>query len=422
MFWIRLLFLAASLATSAWYLDREQRAGRLQHLDDLFLDFLAANARERLSQPDPAAPGRVAMVALRESDRLEYSGWPPKPLDWQMVLKSLQAHEPAALVLATPLNWGSPPPEFLPALAETLLPYTSVISAVETTLVEKSSAEVPPPFMGDLAETLPCFQKISGETSRVPAIAALISVPDPALRAIGELGLDASQVAQGSSASLPYALRAEERLHPSLLAQTLARLTGTPYAQHRVRFGPGAAAYLSNGAFVPLENDGSVKVDLKGQVPVINALDLMTGTLADTLSPEDKAALGTGKVIVIGLDHDDNSRSRPALTHALALAQVLALPHLTQLVGWQQGLAWGLAALAAAWIALGSGARHPLRSGLACIFAALLVSFSAFHAALVWCPPAMPVVLILTGSCVGLIAGKRSTEEDSPTSLPEVQV
>jgi hypothetical protein len=422
MFWIRLLFLAASLISTGWYIDREQRMGRLQHLDDLFLDFLTSNSRERLSQPDPSAEGQVVMVALRETDRLDYSGWPPKPLDWQILLKSLQGHEPVALVLATPLNWGSPAPEFLSSLADTLLPYTSVISAAETILAEKTRAQASPPFLGDLVETLPLFQRIEGDLHLAPAIAALVSVPDPALRVIGELGLEASQLDPAGSCVLPYALRVEDRLYPSLLAQALARLTGTPYADHRIRLGPGAAAYLSNGAFVPLGKDGLVKVDCKGKVPVINALDLMTGTLAETLSPEGKSALGIGKVIVIGLDHDDHARPRPAFIHAQALNQLLALPHLTQLVGWPQWLVWGIAVLASAWIALGHGAQHPLRSGLICIFAALLISFIAFHALLVWVPPAMPGALMVTGSLVGWIAGKRMPKDSGEASNLDAKV
>lgn len=415
MFWIRFMLLAASLATTGWYLDKEQRAGRLQHLDDLFLDFLAANARERLSTPAPGQPPQVAMVALREADRTEYSAWPPKPLDWQMLLKALQPHEPAVLVLTTPLNWGSPPPEFLPALAETLLPYTSVVSAVEATLADKAAPEAPP-FMGGLADTLPHFQNVDGSPELAPALAALVAAPDPALRASTELGLEASRQ-DGAGWSLPYALRAEDRLHPSLLAQALARLTSTPYARHRVRLGPGAAAYLSGGLFVPLAADGTLRAPEGGQVPVINALDLMTGTLADTLSPDDKAALGTGRVIVVGLDHEDAARPRPALLHAQALAHLLTLPRLSRLEGWQQWAAWGLAALAAAWTALGSGGRHPLRSGLACVFMALLASFTAFHAALIWCPPAMPVALIATGALVGLVTGRRALEKE-PAGQP----
>jgi hypothetical protein len=422
MYWIRLLFLAASWVSIGWYVDREQSAGRFQRFDELFLDFLASNARERLSQPDPSAGGQVVMVALRESDRLDYGGWPPTPLDWQMLLKSLQDYAPAALVLATPLNWGSPPPEFLPALAESLMPYTNVISAVEMTLAEKNHAEISPPFMGDLVETLPQFQRIEGDVHLAPAIAALVSVPDPALRVMGELGLEASLPHQEGTCFLPYALRVEARLYPSLLAQTLARLTGTPYAEHRLRLGPGAAAYLSNGAFVPLGQEGLVKVNLERKVPVINALDLMTGTLAETLSPEDKAALGTGKIIVLGLDHDDRTRPRPAFIQAQALAQMLALPSLTKLVGWPQGLVWVIAGLASAWICLGGGAQHPLRRGLICIFVALFISFGAFHAVFIWCSPAMPVALIVTGSLVGWITGKRAQEEVSEASTPASKV
>jgi hypothetical protein len=362
----------------------------------------------------------VVQVALREEDRLEYSSWPPKPLDWQVLLKALQAHEPAVLVLATPLAWGNPPPEFVPALAETLLPFTQVVSAVEATLAEGKAVDSPP-FMGELAERLPRFQNVDGQIQGAPALSALVLAPDPALRATSELGLEAAMSLKDTW-RLPYALRAEGELYPSLLAQVLARLTGTPYAQHRLRLGQGAAAYLSGGVFVPLANDGTLEVRSEPQVPVVNALDLMTGTLADALTEKDRAALGRGKVIVVGLDHEDPARARPAYLLAQALAEVLSLPRLRRLVGWQQGLVWALAVLGAAWTAVGRGSRHPLRSGLMCLFVALLLSFCAFQAALLWCPPAMPAALLATGAVLGLITGggqkgkEAAAEEPSPAA------
>ena len=126
MLFLRLILLLACLGSAGWYVDREQRAGRFQHVDDLFLDFLVANARERLSEPvGDEKDNRVVFVALKEEERGEYAAWPPPPLDWQTLLKGLQAYDPSVLVIAMPLNWGSPAPEFVPAVAETLLPFTS---------------------------------------------------------------------------------------------------------------------------------------------------------------------------------------------------------------------------------------------------------------------------------------------------------
>jgi hypothetical protein len=99
---------------------------------------------------------------------------------------------------------------------------------------------------------------------------------------------------------------------PSVLAQTLARYSSSPYAFHRLRLGPGAGAYLGQGLFVPLEINGSVKSQPSTQVATVNALDLMTGGLADGISAADQAILGKGKIIVIGSDHQiRRGRHRP---------------------------------------------------------------------------------------------------------------
>jgi len=410
MLFLRLILLLACLGSAGWYVDREQRAGRFQHVDDLFLDFLVANARERLSEPvGDEKDNRVVFVALKEEERGEYAAWPPPPLDWQTLLKGLQAYDPGVLVIAMPLNWGSPAPEFVPAVAETLLPFTSVVLGIETRLAEEPAASVPP-FMGDLADALPRFQRVDGPMEDALAFSALIAAPDAALRVSGELGLLAVTEESGTW-SLPYALRAEDTLLPGLLAQTFARLTSSPYALHRVRLGPGAGAYLAEGTFVPLQNDGSLAVTKRTRVPVINALDLMTGTLADPLSPADKAALGRGKVIVVGIDHEENEKPRIAYLHAQAIADTLRLPRLQKLTQIQQWIAWGIAALGAAWIVLRVRRGSALWRGIAFIFVALVVSFLAFHLKLLWCPPTMPVALIGVGALVGMVAGRGKPAE-----------
>ncbi|MES2597094.1 MAG: hypothetical protein V4662_17240 [Verrucomicrobiota bacterium] len=422
MLFLRLILLLACLGSAAWYVDREQRAGRFQHVDDLFLDVLVANARERLSQPViDEKDSSVAFIAIKEEQRGEYASWPPPPLDWQTLLKGLQPYDPSVLVIAMPLSWGTPAPEFVPAVKDALLPFTSVVFGVETRLVENKTAPSTPPFMGDLEDALPHFQRVDGEVQDAQALSALIAAPDTSFRASGELGLLAVTSKAGTNtSSLPYALRAENKLLPGVLAQTFARLTNSPYALHRLRLGPGGGAYLAEGTFVPLQNDASLAVTQRTQVPVINALDLMTGTLADALSAGDKAALGQSKVIVIGLDHEANETPRLAYLHAQAIADTLRLPRLQKLTEIQQWIAWGIAALAAAWIVLRTRRTSALWRGIGFVFIALVTSFLAFHFKLLWCPPTMPVALIAVGALVGRIAGRgRPKEAPAATPAPE---
>jgi len=418
MLFVRLLLLVTCLGYAGWYLDREQRAGRFQHVDDLFLDILVANARERLTTPEvDEKESPVAFIALREEQRGEYAAWPPPPLDWQTLFKALQPYEPSVLVITTPLNWGSPSPEFVPAVAEALLPFTSVVHGIETQLA--SAGQTAPPFMGDLGDVLPRFQRVDGPLGSAPALSALIRPPDPALRASGEMGLLAVQ-SSPKGWSLPYALQADDALIPTVLAQTYARITSSPYALHRLRLGPGGGAYLAEGSFIPLQNDGSLFVPGDTAVPVINALDLMTGTLADALSPADKAALGKGKILIIGTDPAEGTAARLAHLHAQAMAYTLRLPKLQKLTQMQQWIAWGIAALAAAWIVLRVRRARALWAGIALIFTALVLSFLAFQLKLLWCPPTMPAALIAVGALVGMIIGKGTAKETLPaTPLPQ---
>ena len=60
---IRALILLLLLGSLGWWLDREHHAGRFQRVDELFLDFLVANARDRFETAvaQDAAPSPVVL-------------------------------------------------------------------------------------------------------------------------------------------------------------------------------------------------------------------------------------------------------------------------------------------------------------------------------------------------------------------------
>jgi len=400
------MLLIPCLFATIWYLDREQRAGKFQQVDDMFLDFLVANARERLTQPDPKAVPEVVLVPMREEDRAEYAAWPPPPLDWQTVLKGLQPYDPAVLVVTTPLNWGRPAPDFIPAVAEALARFPSVVLGVEAQLAAGQKTEVPV-FMGGLEEALPRFQRVVGDATLAPGLSALITAPEMTLRAQGELGL-LGAVLVGGSWHLPYAVQEGGTLLPTVLAQVLALQSRTPYALHRLRLGPGGGAYLSQGLFVPLEATGEVPVPTAAAVSTVNALNLMSGTLTDGTNAEDKTALGIAKIVVVGLDSEATGEvPRFARLYAQALAHILSLPRLSVLSQGGQWFAWGLAALGALGIVLRVRRDRAWRAGLGLIFAALVASFLIFQTSLLWCPPTIPAALIAVGALVGMAFGER---------------
>jgi len=418
MFWVRFIILSLCLGATVWHLDREQRAGRFQKVDDLFLDFLVANARERLSQPEAGQENPVVLLSLREDQKMEYAAWPPPPLDWQTILKELHVYEPSVVVIPTPLFWGRPTPDFVKAVGESLMPFRSVVLGIETELAASDSTA--PAFMGGLQDALPIFQRLDGSAAEATALSALITAPDELLRTRGEIGLAAVARAE-EKLGLPYAIRESEKLYPSVLAQTLARFSATPYALHRLRLGPGAGAYLNEGLFVALEKDGVIHAERDIDIPSVNALHLMTGTLADGLSAEEKALLSKGRVIVIGTDVAAKDQP-PSLArlHAQILTQILSRPRLYVLTQIQQWIAWGVAGFAAFWIGLRTLRTRALRAGVGMIFTALVISFLAFQASLIWCPPTMLVALIAVGAVIGRLLGRKPilTPEISPEVSP----
>jgi len=399
----RALILVLLIGSLGWWLDREHQAGRFQRVDELFLDFLVANARDRFVVADEhavsAAP--VVLVKMRAADKAEYAGWPPRPLDWQMVLKGLKAYDPAVVVIPETLFWGRPSPEFVNEAAQALAPFPSTVLGVEAQVATSREA---PAFLGGLEGSLPPFQKVQGDTAAAAPLGALISAPDDLIRRQAEIGI-AVPLSANDAGKLPYAVKESGRLLPTVLAQAVARFTQTPYATQRLLLGPGAGAYLSNGAFVPLSAAGEFLVNTKQPINEVDALNLMTSELAEALSPEDKANLAGGKVIVIGTE--DDSHHGLARLHAQALAQILALPRLRLLPNWAQWIAWTMAGLAGAWLVFFVPRTKAILRGMLCVFAALVLCFLAFQSRLIWCPPTIPAALIVVSMAFARIAGHR---------------
>lgn len=399
---IRALLLVVLLASLGWWLDHEQHSGRFQRVDEVFLDFLVANARDRFAvdaSATTAAP--VVLVKMRAADKAEYAGWPPRPLDWQMVLKGLQAYDPAVVVIPETLFWGRPTPEFVSEAARALVPVPSTVLGVEAQLAASRDA---PAFLGGLDSTLPKFEKVQGDTAPVPPLGALVSAPDDLLRRQAELGI-ALPLSSGTAGKVPYALQEGGRLLPTVLAQALVRYTQTPYSTQRLLLGPGAGAFLANGSFVPLSAAAEFVVKTELPIAEVDALNLMTSELAEALSAKDKASLSGGKMIVIGTD--DDTQGGLARQHAQALAQMLAMPRLQLLPEWAQWIAWGVSGLVGAWLVFFVPRGKAVLRGLLCVFAALVVCFLAFQSRLIWAPPTIPATLIVASTLFARLAGRR---------------
>ncbi len=395
---IRASILLVLLAALAWALDREQRTGRFQKADDFFLDLLLANTRERFTAEPARLSDQVVLVRMREADHLEYSSWPPAPLDWQMVLKSLAAFEPEVVVIATPLAWPDSKAEFIPAVAEALIPFPSVVLAVEV----KAGAATDPAELDWISSALPSLTRVSGDAKLLPNIGSIVAAPHETVRPQMELGL----IARSADApnSVAFAMRAGETVAPSLVLQALTRHSRAPYSQQRLVLGPGGGAHLGQGIYLPLTTGGDF-IGTSAPPLSVNALDLMTGTLADALSDADKATLGKNKIIVIGIDKDGDEPTLARL-QAQALTRALSLPRIRAVGVIERWIISALAALLGL-LTLRHRGWKAFRLGLLIIFAALVVSFLLFQSQLIWFPPAIPATLLAASTLFAMLFGRR---------------
>lgn len=419
MRFFRAILLLSMLGAAGWLVHREQEAGRLRQVDEAFLDFLVANSRGRFESPGAWAEHPVVKVVFDGNDAAEFEGWPPQPLDWQMLLEGLQAFAPDVVAVTTPLGWGQPPPDFIPAVEKALRPFPSVVLAAEGVLDERDDTADTKAFLGDLDSTLPRFPRVTGLPSLAPRLSAIITPPEAPLRRSAETGVTFSVTEDGDAIGVPAAFRSGNEILPTLFAQTLARQTRTPYSQSRLRLGPGAGLHLDGGLFVPLAADGTLAPNAGPEVPEINAMNLVTVAFADVLSAADKKALGSGKVVVAGVRPADQASAEvDRLADALALA--LAGPRIRVLPEPARWAVWTFSGALSFWLVFFAWRRTALRSGLILLFLTFAASYVAFQSSLWWCPPSMPLALIVTGILCAMIAGRRpvrpvpGTKPDAP--------
>lgn len=423
----RRLALLILLGGLGWQLNREQQAGRFRESDHLFLDFLLANNRDRFeTQGGPTVSSdQVVFLRIREEDRVDYVEWPPQPLDWQMMLGSLAPYEPDVVVLATPLAWGGfSKPEFVPALAQSLIGLPNAVQSAEVRLLPAGDAA--PASLPAAEEVLghapPSPSHVAGDVTAARQIGAWLVGPDAGLRGTAEAGFTVLPYTEPgkSTVEVPLVLRTGTTLVPSLALQAMTRHRRTPYAGQWLRLGAGAGLHLGEGWFLPLTDSGSFVVNSQLSVPSINALDLMTGGLADALSAQDKAILGRGKIVVVGIDNDRGAPSSARL-QAQLLAQALALPSATSLDPRLQWAVWGVVGLLTVLILPGVRSRgRAIWAGLGLIFAGLVTSYLVFQSHLLWCPSSAPALLVVGGMLFVLIVGpvRRKEKESSAPASP----
>lgn len=425
----RRLALLILLGGLGWQLNREQQAGRFRESDHLFLDFLLANNRDRFeTKGGPAVSSdQVVFLRIREEDRVDYVEWPPQPLDWQMMLGSLAPYEPDVVVLATPLAWGGfSKPEFLPALAQALISLPNAVQSAEVRLLPAGDAApqgLPSPEEV-LGQPPPAPAHVAGDVTLARQIGTWLVPPDPALRGTVEGGFTVLPYTEPGKAvvEVPLILRTGTTLVPSLALQALTRHRRTPYAGQWLRLGAGAGLHLGEGWFLPLTDSGSFVVNSQLSVPSINALDLMTGGLADALSAQDKAILGKGKIVVVGIDNDRGAPSSARL-QAQLVAQALALPSASSLDLRLQWAVWGVVGALTVLILPSVRSRgRAIWAGLGLIFAGLVTSYLVFQSNLLWCPASAPALLVVGGMLFVFVFGparRKGSKAPAPSLAPE---
>jgi hypothetical protein len=410
----RVLIPSLLLAALGWQLHQLAMQSRFRGIDEGFEDFLIANSRARFDVTRVEDDGQVVVVAIPRELASEFDSWPPSPLEWHMILESVAAWEPELVVITEPLNWGDPPPDFVPALAKKIRSLPAVVLAVDAVL-DPPGTPPQPAFWGGAGHRFPRYRRVAAmDAASLPSLKSLVVAPDPQLLPQSELGLPAPSSPEGLPAAVLSAdSDAGNVLIPTLPSQALSRALRSPYSFQRLRFGPGAGIHFDDGRFVPLSPDGWLPDAPQLRPLTVSALDLMAGPHLPLLDANTAAAAKRARVVVAGIAREDDDS-----LHQLArtLAGALALPVVQKLAPLWERVVWAAAGLVAlALLVRGARGRSGgLTRAVLALFLGLTASWLAFESTLTWCPPTLPAVIVMGAGLLSSLFRKRPPAPPKP--------
>jgi hypothetical protein len=408
---MRIAILALLLAAGLGWFAFEQKRGKLKEAEEGFLDFLVANARATLTKNAPEESPDVVLVEFREQEKAEYIAWPPAPLDYIMMLKTLATHDPPVLVIAEPLRWEQTEAEFVTPLREALTRFRWVVLGYH---LASDATEATPEQKEFAANDMPELPPAEGEQQHVPKFSRVSKLSDWSLRIASEDGFSSltGDATAAKKDSVPFIATDGKRLVPSLEAQAVMLFRKSPYAAQRLRFGTGARLSLGDAFIIPLQNDGSLPVSDMPRVPVVNALELMVPDVDDETSNAVRASLGKGKVVVFG-------NGSNAMLHARAIATALAMPEVRRAPDTVMWSFAGAACLFCLW-QLRFRRFGALVAGVAAFVVGLGVCLLVFQSSLLWWPPLAAVLAIAIGTvfCFLWPAKRRGPVAPAPEPVP----
>jgi hypothetical protein len=413
-----LVFGALLTGLGEWNL-RKGGSGFAAGLDQWWLEFCIANARDKIA--DPA----VTLVTIND-DYKPAIGETLSQADYAAVFGFVGKFEPKAVAFepnpvfdeTQPINQTT-----FELLKEAVLPLPRVtLGAVGENGQPPQSPTEQPAF--------PALSKVEGDTAQVTPITRVVAAPNPQLLANGtpaftgiELAGDGG-TAQGGR-TLPLIARQGDRIVPSFVIQAVASQAGVALDQIVVKLPPAVGSgviEIGEAIRVPIDARGRMRLYEQsgirpGFYPSISAFDLaLTGEEDETIkklladAEKDFATLKSN-LVVIGRDRTEDRRETVVgyaapLSRADLLTRAIATIQSGRYIGWWPLWARLLSVVVIAAVALfvfrGSRAKV-IVWGLIGAFLWFGISMVAFKSTLAWAPPFAPLALFALMLVIGFV-------------------
>jgi len=399
------------------FLMRESRMAPLDEVDEMFVDWLAANTSHNL----PTA--RCVLVEINDSSLEDKHAWPWSPLDFALFLQAILEFEPKVIAIAPVLEWEDQPAgdgeglrrvQFEHSLDDFILRAKSIVLGAD--LGFPPDPDVVPPL-----QPAPFFRHVRGDAGGLRQFTAIEEEPKEEYRVAPQLALGFLNLPARNEVtrSMPLVLNYRGMVVPSFVLQTV--LLSMKLTTDDVTVDLGSSVQLGNKGSIPIDGAGAMRVDFGSPItrfgfddlllavqqahsgrPPIVPLDLLRGRVV-LLARTDKAAC------TLRLPSGREGSPGELFAAAIATIQNQAFAH--RVSALFDLLLIGILTALGYFLVRWSLARVIVISLIVFIFY-LLISMMIFGTFLLWFPVLLPAGLFLTLFVLRLLAPRLWTSRE----------
>lgn len=274
---------------------REENNGALSNFNRGYINWLIDTKKVK------AEPPSVTLLRINDPENSVFSEWPPSPIDYAIILKSLKKHEAKLVAIEPSMAWNNAGEGLLETLRSASLKYNKgelLLGAVFQ--MDQSVFESNDKFINLLKP----ISNVSGEIKNIPEFTMIDPLPDRRLTSIGIpfafTSIDmAEQDQENNPLKVPLLARIKELVVPSFALRAI--MMEQDIDSNDVKIHLGNKIVFENGTVIPIDFQGAFEA-FTGSRPDINKEDISILSLPEEELDRSQLRSLSNRIILVGID------------------------------------------------------------------------------------------------------------------------